>query len=514
MKKIVNRICIIVMIILLNYNTFALEKLSVYYDEKKIEYNSDTGYPYIDKQEGTMVPLIKTFESMGKNVHWDKVNQKAWWYDDGNCYEILVNSNIFIKNDVIQKPKVITKMISEIPYVHFSIFLYNLDYQIDFNFDARSFTIDNKQVSESDDNLKDQVLLYDVSVESFDSFNDLKEMIIEEELDIHVYYTYGESLVNEQAKEKVIVRDLQKPALIILSGYEAIEWELLAEDPSDVRAICLGGYSKQILADNKKPSIFSSGAINLRPGGGLCGQLKLAEDIQYTFGRPLSSLWGTNNEIDGVNTYVIKPFDYDIGRKVELEYEDGSISASSNKMYSSEVAEYTGNRNSQKYESNQGYLSGKYYFEVEICIGDEEKLGSNTNFGIGTENVSDWTTFDIGAYSGLQSSNGESAYGAIAFNKLMDSELNTRDSEIIKTGDIVGVAMNLDEHLLYFSLNGKWVSGHPNDINLGRAIKDNRIYYAKASITANEEASDILKFSFEKEKFKYEIPMGYLPFDN
>ena len=45
--------------------------VDVYIDGTKVEYSDDMGYPYINWQGRTLVPLRVTMEAFGANVDWD-----------------------------------------------------------------------------------------------------------------------------------------------------------------------------------------------------------------------------------------------------------------------------------------------------------------------------------------------------------------------------------------------------------------------------------------------------------
>jgi hypothetical protein len=142
--------------------------------------------------------------------------------------------------------------------------------------------------------------------------------------------------------------------------------------------------------------------------------------------------------------------------------------------------------------SNFNKASGKWYFEVTI---DD---GSHHHIGIATEHagLNDFAGADQYAYS----------YGSDGKKWTNGGGLSYGDT--YGPGDIIGVALDLDNHEIYFSKNGVWQdSGDPDNGTDPAYTIDSGTYYAiwsalsVAEVTANFDGP-----------FAYSIPTGFLSF--
>tara|TARA_Y100000114_G_scaffold86486_1_gene80022 strand:- start:164 stop:805 length:642 start_codon:yes stop_codon:yes gene_type:complete len=137
--------------------------------------------------------------------------------------------------------------------------------------------------------------------------------------------------------------------------------------------------------------------------------------------------------------------------------------------------------------STLGAASGKYYWEVKIhasgsdkdYIGIADKISENNNFTPFSGNSK------MRSYYG---SNGQSIIGSSG----------TSFGATFGAGDIIGVAMDLDNHKLYFSKNGVFQgSGNPSTGANGLAIDTSPasgFYYAQAANIHNTSSTFYTNF--------------------
>ncbi|WP_312353605.1 stalk domain-containing protein [Aminipila sp.] len=64
-----------------------------------VEFNYDTGYPFLDGNERTLVPLRAAMEAYGCDVRWDADNFTAIVEKDGTRVEVPIGQNYIKKND-------------------------------------------------------------------------------------------------------------------------------------------------------------------------------------------------------------------------------------------------------------------------------------------------------------------------------------------------------------------------------------------------------------------------------
>lgn len=149
------------------------------------------------------------------------------------------------------------------------------------------------------------------------------------------------------------------------------------------------------------------------------------------------------------------------------------------------IAEHNGVR------SNYSKSSGKWYFEITIDSG-------TTHFvGIGT------------ASAGLNGSVGSDEYG-YAYHDLDGKKYHNATPETFgntyEAGDVIGVALDLDNNKLWFAKNGVWQGSGDPVAGTGEAYSiDSGAYYAmwsgydEGQVTAN----------FGNSAFSYTIPTGF-----
>ena len=104
-----------------------------------------------------------------------------------------------------------------------------------------------------------------------------------------------------------------------------------------------------------------------------------------------------------------------------------------------------------------GMTSGKYYAEIKVTA----QSGSQDAMVIGiTSTSSGATTDELGHYA--------NDYGYYGTGNLQNNDSNTSYGSSYTTGDIIGIAIDLDNNKLYFSKNGVWQnSGVPTSGSTG-----------------------------------------------
>jgi hypothetical protein len=332
--------------------------------------------------------------------------------------------------------------------------------------------------------------------------------------DIHCYSTYRPS------NETIRIDHLERPSIIYISAYESANWTIDAEDSDDIIAIVIRGYKEQSLINNEyKAFVIQEQDFFLYAGDYENETLEYAEGIEALFGREPTTIWNGEPIIDGVSSVIPVENSVNYNEEVRLVHTFGGINESdyfdsSIPKYDSNVAGYTGVWWDSNFMTNIGYAKGRYYFECEMTVGNDNSLADWTNVGIGTDSQEGMIDFYL-----VDGRDGDYGYGAIyntSASSNITKRLNPINSDLIKSGDIIGVAMNLDEHKVYFSLNGKWINGSPIEAKGGVSIKDKRTYYPRAIISTTTEGAmgaDKITFFFKKSEFHFSVPKDYKAYD-
>jgi len=107
MKK---KILILVLILALAI-TSSVFAVDVKINEKEVQYNNDSGFPFIDKQGKTQVPLRSTMEAFGATVEWDQASLTATVEKDGISVKVPIGKSIIyvdgveVANDTVAQIK-------------------------------------------------------------------------------------------------------------------------------------------------------------------------------------------------------------------------------------------------------------------------------------------------------------------------------------------------------------------------------------------------------------------------
>lgn len=87
--------------------TLAANNVNVLINGKMVQYNDSSGYPYVDENNRTMVPLRATMETAGAAVGYDSENPTAIVITEYNRIEVpigvnyIYNNNRLIQNDTV-----------------------------------------------------------------------------------------------------------------------------------------------------------------------------------------------------------------------------------------------------------------------------------------------------------------------------------------------------------------------------------------------------------------------------
>ena len=140
-----------------------------------------------------------------------------------------------------------------------------------------------------------------------------------------------------------------------------------------------------------------------------------------------------------------------------------------------------------KYITNKEVDSGKYYYETRAITNSN---GNSVHADIGI--ISDISEYKICSLSGYNH-NGQCESVRVLKNKLRN----------IKNNDIIGIAIDFDEGLLFYSINGSWQNDVLKFSNKGKK-------YTPALHADNRMSWEA---NFGKKRFIYPMPNGYKAFD-
>jgi SPRY domain len=148
----------------------------------------------------------------------------------------------------------------------------------------------------------------------------------------------------------------------------------------------------------------------------------------------------------------------------------------------------------------QGASSGKYYWEV-TC--DSQYIGVGAAY-------TDWVSYLTGGNS-FDNSNLFSYYSFLGTLKHSDASYGAT----YDTSDIIGVALDLDNHKIWFSKNGVWqASGDPatgTNPAYSTMPPNSGLYYPACALESADTHVAQAMANFGASAFAYPVPSGFTP---
>lgn len=361
-------------------------------------------------------------------------------------------------------------------------------------------------------NLRKKGVKVEDDIKYIDDIDDMKK--ISEagiEYDIHsVGMIEGSNYNNGICYVDIDVETTDKPILIILSAKENVSWNIkLKEGVTLIGVVILEGDNHNVTG--VKNYINLNKNIGLKKGcyiENYYEYLTLINKIENNFGvKPLTvqTIYsGKSFKIDGINKidYSKESEKQNIVEKVDkVKMSEKTFYFLKNEKYEENIVSEE-ERINTFIVANAGINRGKWYAEFKLKT-------KQKSFNPGC-----WTS--VGVVVNSESDFWKSNNKILGKNIIDKWDQNVILSGELKNGDIIGMAVDLDNGKIYYSINGVW-KRKPLNITEGADIpKYNLKYYIAVSATSEGKAEnsndDSWIVGFDKYGIKYPIPMGYKPY--
>lgn len=306
----------------------------------------------------------------------------------------------------------------------------------------------------------------------------------------------------------VIVSDTERPVVLLLNSYESIAWQIQTAPGVKLKKVYALGYHPQQISgiDETVSQMISKNGDkryirtwNVRHKDELLELIEAAEQLAGL--RPTTvqaSGTGIRFDVDGQKTLDYQQVvNQNSGRvRVMLISSGGGMGS---RISDNGLACTYGRAGAfSMAKANAAYNAGKWYFEVYINPDSSRSTpGTYTNVGLVAPNAPHPSFFS--------SPGGDNGYNYAIPRKLRKQLIGA---------DVVGIAANLDDARLYFSVDGRWINGHPGDAHEGQKIKGGRDYAAGVSVSApSDQGNDRLVVNFGMTPFKKKVPEGYIAYN-
>jgi hypothetical protein len=125
-------------------------EINVIINGKTVEFSTDSGYPYIDENYRTMVPLRITMESCGAAVGYDINKETAIVITEFDRIEVPIGTNYFYNNNELITNDTVSVVTNGRTYLPIRAILESAGYTVEWNSDSRSVIAYNFSYDEND----------------------------------------------------------------------------------------------------------------------------------------------------------------------------------------------------------------------------------------------------------------------------------------------------------------------------------------------------------------------------
>jgi hypothetical protein len=330
-------------------------------------------------------------------------------------------------------------------------------------------------------------------IQRINSIEDIKELVASKpNIEVHLIAVEGDYIYRrpqDKYFDTIIEISDKKPSIILLSSKHSKNWIIKKAEGAKILKVLISSPKEQKIEGIDEKLILNYSGDNYRNynfGYFINSQDYLLDIIDFckkTISKKPNTIQsakkGVYFNIDGKNNLTL----------LEADLDNKDIAFIKEKYI---------------FTLNRSLVKGKWYFEAKIIKNSEtDKLFNNFNIGIRSSLA---RSLYPPAKQGRQ--NGY-AYS------LLNRKNQIIDSKEIKDGDIISMALNLDQGKLFFAINGKWLNGNPVTSIGGIDIKKAREYYPvlicgnKYFYKEKKYLSDNFEVNVDNATFKYKIPNEY-----
>ncbi|MCC6608537.1 MAG: hypothetical protein IT515_02530 [Burkholderiales bacterium] len=324
---------------------------------------------------------------------------------------------------------------------------------------------------------------------------------------LHYLRIYGSG--NERRPVDVRVTDSSAPLVLVLDGYHPHEWRLALGLEVILRQVLLFGQYRQTAMTgraNVPVSAYSSEEKNYskiwsRLSKAQESHLDLADVLQELVGLAPSSMQFDCPEsgcvIDGKRSWRHQSVSVQTGQPVGWILQGRPVPTG-------QRVENLGRGPGETVHASEARNSGKWYFEVHAA---PLPAGKKT-----------WAGGTVGVVDASRSSKGA--------DLLYRDSVTAGRARRIEPGQVVSVALDLEEGRVYFGIEGKWIVGDPTEGRDGKPLKKGRDYYPAIQFYSRDNVALERRLPreeveggtwlgrFEAPDFAYAMPPGYRPYQS
>ena len=304
----------------------------------------------------------------------------------------------------------------------------------------------------------------------------------------------------------VTVLNRSKPVILLLNSQEPVLWQVqtkpgvilkavyvLGRSPSDV--VGVDDSTLRFLLTKDEEQYLKPWVVDNKDDF-----LEMIEGVEKITGsRPAtiqSNYAGSHFTVDGIETidFYHPVLKYPPNKAIILKSGEGGDARISGEGL---ICDYGRSGAFSTAVANTAYNAGKWYFEAVVNPNSADNQPDiYTNVGMLSPHEE---------HPSFSSSSG----GGSGYSYGLPREFQRQ----LRAGDVVSVAVNLDDHCIHFGMNGQWIEGSPDILLSGKPIKDGRDYTAGVAVSADsDEGSDQIVVNFGASPFIYQVPDGFLSY--
>lgn len=324
---------------------------------------------------------------------------------------------------------------------------------------------------------------------------------------LHYIRIYGRG--DERRPMDVRVTDSSAPLVLVLEGYHPHEWRLALGPKVVLRQVLLFGQYKQTATTGRtKASVssYSSEEKNYSKVWSRLSQaqnslLDLAEVLQELVGLAPSSMQFDCPEsgcvIDGKRSWRYQSVSTQTGQPVGWILQGRPVPTG-------QRVENAGRGPGETVHASEARNRGKWYFEVHTA---PLPAGKKT-----------WAGGTVGVVDASRSSKWS--------DLLYRDSVTAGTARRIEPGQIVSIALDLEEGRVYYGIDGKWIVGDPTEGRDGKPLKKGRDYYPAIQFYSRDNVAHERRLPrdeveggtwtgrFSAADLQYRLPEGYRPYQS
>jgi len=122
------------------------DTVTIEINKEKVVFNEDLGFPFVDENSRTQVPLRATMEKFGATVSWDSVARKAVISYKGKTIDVPIGQKYILKNGVQVANDTEARIVNNRTYLPIRVVLEALDAKVSWDGETKTVIVEKTEL--------------------------------------------------------------------------------------------------------------------------------------------------------------------------------------------------------------------------------------------------------------------------------------------------------------------------------------------------------------------------------